>query len=543
MSLTLTRRCARLTTRAARHNLLSFRCASTAAPEHSDVVIVGGGPAGLALASALASSRNVREKLRITLVEAGDLSKVRAWTQTDGYSNRCVSLTNDSTRFLRDIGAYSHVDEQRTCPVEELQVWDGISDARIQFSVTDLYNDASECDLQGMSRIIENLNLQRGLLRHLDTFPDIQLLDKTKVQTITPDEGATGSWPVLHLDNGHSIRARLLIGADGMNSPVRNFAGIDTFGWSYDTQAIVATLFHPPRGAYQPPNTTAYQRFLPTGPIAFLPLSPTASTLVWSTRPRIASALTKGDPQVLGHMINAAFRLPALSMDYLATRHSAYSSAVVTNEGTMPPADAEMVPPPVTSIQPGGVASFPLIFRHAQTYLGEGAGARTVLVGDAAHRAHPLAGQGLNLGLADVACLARVIEQAVSVGGDIGSYTSLLPYAQERYLENHKLMSAMDKLHKIYTTDLAPVVWARSVGVEVLNELDTIKAAMMLSAGSSPKPRPTEANPAANAWGVVASGLENLSTAVGVARTLGGGIPGVVATGLQGVLKGFGQKQ
>ncbi|KAL1668827.1 hypothetical protein GGF50DRAFT_123606 [Schizophyllum commune] len=543
MSLTLTRRCARLTTRAARHNLLSFRCASTAAPEHSDVVIVGGGPAGLALASALASSRNVREKLRITLVEAGDLSKVRAWTQTDGYSNRCVSLTNDSTRFLRDIGAYSHVDEQRTCPVEELQVWDGISDARIQFSVTDLYNDASECDLQGMSRIIENLNLQRGLLRHLDTFPDIQLLDKTKVQTITPDEGATGSWPVLHLDNGHSIRARLLIGADGMNSPVRNFAGIDTFGWSYDTQAIVATLFHPPRGAYQPPNTTAYQRFLPTGPIAFLPLSPTASTLVWSTRPHIASALTKGDPQVLGHMINAAFRLPALSMDYLATRHSAYSSAVVTTEGTMPPADAEMVPPPVTSIQPGTVASFPLIFRHAQTYLGEGAGVRTVLVGDAAHRVHPLAGQGLNLGLADVACLARVIEQAVSVGGDIGSYTSLLPYAQERYFENHKLMSAMDKLHKIYTTNLAPVVWARSVGVEVLNELDTIKAAMMLSAGSSPKPRPTEANPAATAWGVVASGLENLSTAVGVARTLGGGIPGVVATGLQGVLKGFGQKQ
>ncbi|KAL1676579.1 hypothetical protein EV122DRAFT_291747 [Schizophyllum commune] len=543
MSLTLTRRCARLTKRAARHNLLSFRCVSTAAPEHSDVVIVGGGPAGLALASALASSKNVREKLRITLVEAGDLSKVRAWTQSEGYSNRCVSLTNDSTRFLRDIGAYSHVDEQRTCPVEELQVWDGISDARIQFSVTDLYNDASECDLQGMSRIIENLNLQRGLLRHLDTFPDIQLLDKTKVQTITPDEGATGSWPVLHLDNGRSIRARLLIGADGMNSPVRNFAGIDTFGWSYDTQAIVATLFHPPRGAYQPPNTTAYQRFLPTGPIAFLPLSPTASTLVWSTRPHIASALTKGDPQVLGHMINAAFRLPALSMDYLATRHSAYSSAVVTTEGTMPPADAEMVPPPVTSIQPGTVASFPLIFRHAQTYLGEGAGARTVLVGDAAHRVHPLAGQGLNLGLADVACLARVIEQAVSVGGDIGSYTSLLPYAQERYFENHKLMSAMDKLHKIYTTDLAPVVWARSVGVEVLNELDTIKAAMMLSAGSSPKPRPTEANPAATAWGVVASGLENLSTAVGVARTLGGGIPGVVATGLQGVLKGFGQKQ
>ncbi|KAL1743220.1 hypothetical protein HDZ31DRAFT_83561 [Schizophyllum fasciatum] len=540
--MSLTRRCARLACQGPTLRGVSLRYASTAAPDHSDVVIVGGGPAGLALASALASSKNVREKLRITLVEAGDLSKVRAWSQSEGYSNRCVSLTNNSTRFLRDIGAWSHVDTERACPVEELQVWDGVSDARIQFSVTDLISDASECDMEGMSRIIENLNLQRGLLRHLDTFPDIQILDKTKVQSITPDEGATGSWPVLHLDNGHSIRARLLVGADGMNSPVRNFAGISTFGWSYDTQAIVATLFHPPRGAYQPPNTTAYQRFLPTGPIAFLPLSPTASTLVWSTRPHIARALTKGDPQVLAHMLNAAFRLPALSMDYLAKRHSAYSSAVASTEG-MPPADAEMLPPPVTGIQAGTVASFPLIFRHAQTYLGEDAGARTVLVGDAAHRVHPLAGQGLNLGLGDVASLARAIEQAVAVGGDIGSYTSLLPYAQERYFENHKLMSAMDKLHRIYSTDAAPVVWARTVGVEVLNELDTVKAAMMITAGSSPQAKRAEAGAGATAWGLVASGLENLGTAVGVTKTLGGGLPSVISTGVQGLLKGFGQKQ
>lgn len=484
-----------------------------------------------------------------------------------------MSLTNESTRFLRDIGAWSHVDTQRACPVEELQVWDGISDARIRFSVTDLYDNARECDLQGMSRIVENLNLQRGLLRHLNTIPGVQLIDKTKVQTITPDNGPTGSWPVLHLDNGRSIRARLLIGADGINSPVRNYAGIDTFGWSYDTQAIVATLRHPPRGAYQPPNTTGYQRFLPTGPIAFLPLSPTASSLVWSTRPHFATALTKGDPEVLRHMINAAFRLPSLSMVYLNNRvveafdagspltpsqvledvawrershaidqHSAYSSALTNSEG-MPPSDAEMLPPAVTEIQAGTVASFPLIFRHAQAYLGEEQGARTVLVGDAAHRVHPLAGQGLNLGLGDVACLARVIENALACGGDIGSYTSLLPYAQERYFENHKLMSAMDKLHKLYTTDLAPVVWARSVGVEVLNELDTVKAAMMIQAGSSPKPKRAEEGPAATAWGAAATGLESLATAVGVARMVGGGLPGMVSAGLQGVLKSFGPKQ
>jgi len=243
------------------------------------------------------------------------------------------------------------------------------------------------------------------------------------------------------------VLTRFQVGADGPNSPVRAFAGITTHGWAYDTHAIVATLSHAPRGAFQPPNTIAYQRFLPTGPIAFLPLSPTESSMVWSTKPALAAALKSLDPSVLVNFINAAFRLPEVSIRYLhdlllsrkaftsdevreeilwrershnISATSAYSSALATREVGIPPEDAGSLPPLVASIQPGTVASFPLRYSHADTYIGDGG--RTVLVGDAAHTVHPLAGQGLNAGLADVQVLAQTIEMTLLQGGDVGVY-------------------------------------------------------------------------------------------------------------------------
>lgn len=320
----------------------------------------------------------------------------------------------------------------------------------------------------------ENLNLQRALLHKLSTTSTVELADKVKVQSITQDT-ENGGWPLVHLSDGRTVRARLLVspphllflfyshslhfqvGADGFNSPVRSYAGIKSYGWAYNTHAVVATLFHTPRSALEPPNTTAYQRFLPTGPIAFLPLSETASSMVWSTKPYLASALRTLEPSVLASMINVAFRLPEVSLRYLYARmidaqkagttitldelrdeiafreqahsidsRSAYSSLSLPSEAAqgIPPDNADSVPPLVTSIQPGTVASFPLRYSHAEAYIGEGAGARTVLVGDAAHTTHPLAGQGLNAGLGDVESLAKCIENAVLKGGDIGKTNS-----------------------------------------------------------------------------------------------------------------------
>ncbi|EMD38819.1 hypothetical protein CERSUDRAFT_104141 [Gelatoporia subvermispora B] len=551
----VSKRRVRLATRATRS------LSTTANHEESDIVIVGGGPAGLTLASALGSSHAVRDTLKVTLIEAGDLDKVRGWSMQPGkFSNRVSSITNASQAFLQDIGAWDHVGVERTCPIEEMQVWDGISDARIMFSAAEMPSPAGFPQGE-MARLTENLNLQRALLRHLASHPTIQLLDKVKLQSISCEEREGGGWPLVHLSDGRVLRARLLVGADGPNSPVRAFSGIQSYGWAYDTHAVVATLDHVPRSPFEPPNTTAYQRFLPTGPIAFLPISATASSLVWSTTPALARRLVASEPAVLADMINAAFRLPEVSMRYLHDRlleadaplsasvlrdeiafrerahgvdpRSAYAVTVGATTG-VPPADADAVPPLVTSIQPGTVASFPLRYNHADAYVGEGAGARTVLVGDAAHTVHPLAGQGLNMGLADVEALARCIHDALSRGGDIGSYTALLPYARERYFENHKIMSAVDKLHKLYAAQSAPVVWARSVGVEVLNELDTLKAAVMMTAGSG---RYSSQSAKAVGWDLAASGIENVARGVGAAKSVTDALIGIAGAGVQGLLR------
>ncbi|KAG8893132.1 putative ubiquinone biosynthesis monooxygenase, partial [Tulasnella sp. 403] len=364
----------------------------------------------------------------------------------------------------------------------------------------------------------------------------IQLLDNVKVDAITPDEPDNGRWPVVRLSNGRALRARLLIGADGFNSPVKKYAGIRTYGWAYDTHAVVATMFHHP--LYPGTPLTAYQRFLPTGPIAFLPLSNTVSSLVWSTKPAIAAALKASHPDVLRWMINAAFRLPDVSLrvlndmvlsskdlppqelaDTIKWREEAHGIAPMSSLSSFGEGSAAVggygdeveLPPLVTSIQPGSVAGFPLRMSHAEMYLGEGAGTRTALVGDAAHTVHPLAGQGLNMGLADVESLATCIGDALKVGADIGSRTALAPYPKERYFENHKMISATDKLHKLYGTTWPPFVWARSVGLEVVNELDTIKAGLMASAGS--QSRRASVNPL---WAAMTMGIEGL---VGLGHT------------------------
>ncbi|KZT59431.1 ubiquinone biosynthesis hydrox [Calocera cornea HHB12733] len=499
--------------------------ASTATAQDYDIVIVGGGPAGLALAGALAHSPAIYETAKIALVEAGSLEKTRAWSMGEGeYSNRVSSITNVSRHFLQAIGAWDHLDTSRTAPVEEIQAWDGLSSARITFSTTDIPASSQHARPLQMATMVENLNLQRALLRLLSTKPAVHLLDNVKVSSISrassdadaEAQAQADDYPRITLSDGRALCARLLIGADGHSSPVRSYAQIASYGWQYPTHAVVATLEHRAHPLGQP-NTAAFQRFLATGPIAFLPLSPTASSLVWSTKPQYAAALRALDPAALGTYINAAFRLPPVSLSYLysvlleahesgspltpqqaaeevafrershgISPHTAQSSSTTAAVG-IPDSDADSFPPLITGIQQGTVAGFPLRLMHADAYLGssaEGRG-RTVLVGDAAHNVHPLAGQGLNMGLADVAELVRCIEAGVLTGADIGQGTTLQPYARNRYLANHALLSVTDKLHKLYSVESGPVVWARSAGLEIINELFAVKGAIMASAGAA----------------------------------------------------------
>ena len=218
--------------------------------------------------------------------------------------------------------------------------------------------------------------------------------------------------------------------------------------------------------------------------------------------------------------------------------HSAYSSLAKVVQQGVSPADSDAVPPLISELQAGSIASFPLRYNHAESYTGEASGFRTVLVGDAAHTMHPLAGQGLNLGLGDVECLARCVKEAVITGGDIGrskadysfskltsivgSHAVLHPYAQERYFANHILMSSVDKLHKIYSSDNEAVVWARSVGVEVLNELDSIKAGMMMFVGAdTSKP----SNVGSKGWNLAGDVVGTLDT---IMKAMKGAVRGAV---------------
>ncbi|KAJ5679576.1 hypothetical protein N7462_007820 [Penicillium macrosclerotiorum] len=471
-------------------------------PDIYDVVCVGGGPAGLGLLAALRASP-ITSKLKVALVESQDLSKARTWNMdSTQFSNRVSSLTPSSVAFLQKIGAWEHLDTGRVQDYQEMQVWDGETGSRISF---DWSSETSAFeDMRTVATMTENSNLVRALLRRIAASGEenLKLFSNTTVasiengsdlQTEGPDLSA---WPVLSVrptgpgaetQSPSRIAARLLVGADGINSPVRSFADITTQGWDYNRHGIVATLAlgSPENSPFPTTIRTAYQRFLPSlgGPIALLPLPNNHATLVWSTTPDHAAYLKSLPASAFLAMVNAAFRLSMTDLTYMMGMPPP-SSTPSPHEDELSwrlqhtPLPAHM-PPMATGVQSGTVASFPLRFRHAAQYISP----RVALVGDAAHVIHPLAGQGLNLGLADVAALARTVEYAVSHGMDIGDLLTLERYSCERYLANAKIGGACDLLHKMYTIPgQGPVTWARSLGLDVIDKLPFVKSFLMKNA-------------------------------------------------------------
>ena len=227
-------------------------------------------------------------------------------------------------------------------------------------------------------------------------------------------------------------------------------------------------------------QSVAYQRFLPTGPIALLPLPGGYATLVWSTLPQHASLLRSLPSKDLAAMIDAGFRLSPVDLTYLHTLPSGQADEVRWREDHTP-FFASKVPRTIASVQEGSVASFPLRLRHADTYIAH----RIALVGDAAHTIHPLAGQGLNQGQADVAALVRTIEYAVTHGADIGAEMSLEMYNSERWATNDRLLGVVDKLHKLYSVGSGPVVGVRGLGLEVVNQMGWLKGFFMKAASGA----------------------------------------------------------
>ncbi|MFC1748393.1 UbiH/UbiF/VisC/COQ6 family ubiquinone biosynthesis hydroxylase [Pseudomonadota bacterium] len=377
-----------------------------------DVVIVGGGMVGLTVACALGGS-----DLRVAVLEAKEPET--DWPQ-ESIGLRVSALTHATRRVFDAVGAWQGMVAQRVTSYGEMRVWDAGGDGAVHFDGADVGNPS-------LGYIVENRIIQAALLAQAKTFENIDFLCPVRWQQWHEDNGTL----TICLDDGRELSTRLLVGADGARSPVRERAGIQTKGWGYDQHAVMAIvkteLSH---------QHTCWQRFLPAGPLAFLPMHDNYSCIVWSCTPDQASELVDVEADEFMSRLANAF-------DYKLGH--------------------------VVEVRERG--KFPLRLQHTLNYVKE----RIALVGDAAHAIHPLAGQGVNLGVLDAAALAETILSTHELGRDIGGLHNLRRYERWRKGQNVTMMLSMDGFKRLFGSQLAPVKWARNAGLNATDRLSPVK--------------------------------------------------------------------
>ncbi|XP_034051060.1 ubiquinone biosynthesis monooxygenase COQ6, mitochondrial [Thalassophryne amazonica] len=443
--------------------VVGVRSLSTNKNDVYDVIISGGGMVGSAMACSLGMDPNLNGK-KILLLEAGNKKEMDKVPKM--YSTRVSSISPGSATLLSGIGVWDHITKMRCKPYKKMQVWDACSDALITFDKENLQDE--------MAYIVENDVIVAALTKQLDSLSDnVHVKYRSKIVKYT--------WPMIHqvvdsipwvqvtLANGETLQAKLLIGADGPNSMVRQELGIHTVKWDYDQAAVVAVLHL----SEPTENSVAWQRFLPTGPIAMLPLSDTLSSLVWSTNHHLAKELLELDEESFVDAVNSAFWSNENHSEFMEKAGVLFHS---TMSVLMPSAGSpRQLPPSVAKIGPKSRVMFPLGMGHASEYIRH----RVALIGDAAHRVHPLAGQGANLGFGDVACLTQLLSQAVFNGKDLGAMQHLLEYETERQRCNLPMMAAIDFMKRLYSTSASPVVLLRTFGLQATNMMPVLKEQIM----------------------------------------------------------------
>jgi 2-polyprenylphenol 6-hydroxylase len=391
-----------------------------------DVVVVGAGIAGSALAVALSG-----QGFSIAVIEAQPLER-RSLPQErtlQSFDSRVSALTPKSIALLTRLGVWEDVAAYRHCAYGHMTVWDAEGTGRIEF-------DCGELDVPALGHIVENRAIVDSLLGRLLELPDVTCFSPSRLESC--ERGDRGAM-CLRLDDGTELLAELVVGADGAMSRVREMMEFQTREWDYGHRAIVATV-----QVAQPHRDTAWQRFLPSGPLAFLPLPGNDEShfcsIVWSVEEGLADELLALDDSAFCEQLNRAF------------------------EGNL-----------------GGVVgasprfAFPLRQRHAVDYVQPG----VALVADAAHTIHPLAGQGINLGLQDVGALAQELVSARARGLGPGQVEVLSRYQRQRKGENLLMMGAMDGFKRLFEQDALPVRWLRNAGMRGVAQIAPLKQRLM----------------------------------------------------------------
>ena len=381
-----------------------------------DVIIVGGGMVGLTLACALGGSA-----LKVVVLEASPMES--EWPD-DSIGLRVSAITHASRKVFNAIGAWQGMVERRVTSYGEMHVWDAGGNGAIHF-------DSAEVGQPSLGYIVENRIIQLALQERLAQFDNVELICPARWQQWHDEEGSI----CLSLEDGRELRTRLLVGADGARSLVRERAGIQTKGWSYDQHALMAIA-----QTEQSHLHTCWQRFLPNGPLAFLPMHGHYSCVVWSTTPEQAAELMDMEaPQFLSSLGEAfEFKLGR-----------------------------------VLEVRDRG--KFPLRLQHSVDYVKE----RIALVGDAAHAIHPLAGQGVNLGVLDAAALAETVLSTQASRRDIGSLHNLRSYERWRKGQNVAMMLSMDAFKRLFGAQNEPLKLVRNIGLNATNNLMPVKRFFM----------------------------------------------------------------
>lgn len=401
--------------------------------QSADLVIVGAGMVGLALALALASSGR-----RICLLEQRD-GEVDQWLDQlnarprQQYDSRVSALNLASVELLEQLGAWSTIQSRyRACAYRDMEVWDGEGSGRIHFSADALHEDC-------LGYIVENSVIQAGLLQQLSRHGNLQLLSGVSLQQLSAP--ATDGSRTLTLSDGRRLSTTLVVGADGALSRTRQLSGLGATEWDYGHHALVTTITT--EGEH---GETCWQRFTEDGPLALLPLAGGdrhKSSIVWSTSPEHARALMALSDEDFCRALGRASDLCL--------------GAVLDT------AERQLIP---------------LRQRHAHRYVEAG----LALVGDAAHTIHPLAGQGVNLGFMDAGALADVIEAAWQRGESIADERVLRRYQRLRRAANLGMAATMESFRRLFAPQSAPIRLLRSCGMKLMDRLEPVKQHLVMQA-------------------------------------------------------------